>query len=267
MKNVGGEFSPTDETESRRKGSWPLSRWLLLIALALAAHIALIFIFGTRKSITPMVVKDAPRLELIAGASEWLRLNDPTLFALPNSQGFAGPVWVEPPRVQFHRQEWSEPPRYLSLSGGELGGIFSRFMETNRFATFNVELKPPPPFTVPLVPLEPKFADASTLHIEGDLVRRSLLTSMKLPRWPYADVLQPSKVQVLVNPAGNVVSTVLLSSSGFATADPHAVTPDQRALELARAARFAPGPDLTLGKLIFNWCTVPPPATNTPAAL
>ena len=43
--------------------------------------------------------------------------------------------------------------------------------------------------------------------------------------------------------------------------------PTSCALELARAARFAPGPDLTLGKLIFNWRTVAPPATNAPAAL
>jgi hypothetical protein len=41
---------------------------------------------------------------------------------------------------------------------------------------------------------------------------------------------------------------------------------DQRALELAGTLRFAPSSRLTFGKLIFNWHTVPPAATNAPAA-
>ena len=31
-------------------------------------------------------------------------------------------------------------------------------------------------------------------------------------------------------------------------------------------ARFAPAPGLTVGQMIFTWHTVPPPATNSPAA-
>ena len=40
---------------------------------------------------------------------------------------------------------------------------------------------------------------------------------------------------------------------------------DQRALEIARAMRFTPSSRLTIGRMIFNWHTVPPPATNPPA--
>jgi TonB family protein len=58
-------------------------------------------------------------------------------------------------------------------------------------------------------------------------------------------------VQVLVDAAGNVVSTVLLTPSGYDAAD-------QRALELARALRFTPSSSLTFGRIIFNWHTVPP---------
>jgi TonB family protein len=64
-------------------------------------------------------------------------------------------------------------------------------------------------------------------------------------------VIAPSVVQVLVDPSGDVASTALLESSGFKDAD-------DKALELARAARFAPSSQLTLGELIFNWHTVPP---------
>ena len=63
---------------------------------------------------------------------------------------------------------------------------------------------------------------------------------------------------------------VVLSSSGSKTAD-------QRALDLAKAARFKPvarpgpaspgrPPALTWGKLIFQWHTVELSATNSPAA-
>ncbi|HUA39161.1 MAG TPA: hypothetical protein VMA35_12290 [Candidatus Sulfopaludibacter sp.] len=264
MKTASGELEASGEPRPRPRDSWPLSRWLLLILLVLAVHIALIFIFGTRKPVTPMAVKNAPKLELAAGSSEWLLLNDPTLFALPNVKGFSS-AWLEPPPLHFHRQEWTEKPRYLSLPAGELGAAFNQFMETNRFATVKLELKPPARFTVPLVPLEPRLAETSTLRIEGDITRRPLLTPMKLPSWPYADVIAPSKVQVLVNAAGDVVSAVLLPSNN--AGEVRDADADQRALALAGAARFAPASDLTIGKLIFNWCTVPPPATNAPSGL
>jgi hypothetical protein len=242
-----------------------LSRWLLLIVLVLAAHVVLIFMFGARKPETPRAVTNAPELKLAAGSSEWLILNDPTLFALPSREGFAGPAWLEPPHVQFHQLEWTEPPRWLPLPAGELGGIFSQFMQTNRFTTFQFEFKPPPRFTIPLVPLEPKLAGTSTFRVEGDLARRQLLTPMALPSWPDTDVLAPSKVQVLVNAAGDVVSVVLLPSDN--PGEVHNADADRRALELARAARFAPAPGLTIGELIFDWCTVAPAATNAPAGL
>jgi hypothetical protein len=265
MKTEPGESSAPDDRMLRRPGSWPLSRWLLLIALVLAAHVALIFTFGARKPVTPIRVKNAPTLQLTAGSTEWLLLNNPTLFALPNIKGFAGPAWLEPPHVQFHPLEWTESPRWWQLSAGELGIVFSRFMETNQFAGFNLELKASPRYTVPLVPLEPKFAEASTLRIEGDIARRSMRTSLNLPSWPHADLIAPSTVQVLVNAAGDVVSAVVLPSHN--SGEVRDVDADQRALVLARSARFAPGPDWTLGKLIFNWRTVPPPATNTLPAL
>jgi len=263
MKTVSGELGASREAKPRTRRRWPLSRWLLLILLVLAAHVVLIFVFGTRKPITPRAVTNVPELELATGSSEWLLLNDPTLFALPNSLGFAGPAWIETPHVQFHQQEWTEPPRWLQLPAVELGAVFNQFMETNRFTTFKFDLKPPPRFTVPLVPLEPKFAENSTLRIVGDLVRRPLLTPMKLPSWPYADVIAPSKVQVLVNAAGEVISTVLLQPNN--SGEVHDADADERALELARAARFAPASSLTFGKLIFDWHTVTPPATNGPA--
>jgi hypothetical protein len=263
MKTGSGDLIPAGEPTPRGKGHWPLSRWLALIVLVLAAHVVLIFMFGGRKPITPRAVTNAPKLELAAGSSEWLLLNDPTMFALPHLEGFAGPVLRDQQLGQFHRQEWTEPPRWLQLPVGDLGAVFNEFMQTNFFAAYHFELTPPPRFTAPAVPLEPQFAEMSTLQIKGGLVRRPLLTPMDLPAWPYADVIAPSRVQVLVNAAGEVVSAVLLPSEN--SGEVRDADADQRALDLARAARFAPASGLTLGNLIFGWRTVASPATNAPA--
>jgi TonB family protein len=72
-------------------------------------------------------------------------------------------------------------------------------------------------------------------------------------------MLRPEKVQMLVDAAGNVVSVALIEASGLELAD-------SNALAIARAARFAPSSRLTVGQMIFNWRTVPPPATNSPAS-
>ncbi len=262
MRTGSGDLSSAGESRPRGKSPWRLSRWLLLIVLVLAAHIVSIFIFGGRKPVTPRAVTNAPKLELARSSNEWLILNDPTLFALPHLAGFAGPMLRDQQIGQFHRQEWTEPPRWLQLPVGDLGAIFGEFMQTNLFAGFRFELTPPPRFTEPAVPLEPQFAERSTFRVEGDLVRRSLLTPMELTSWPYADVIAPSRVQVLVNAAGHVVSAVLLPSDN--SGEMRDADADQRALELARAARFAPASGLTLGTLVFGWRTIVPPATNTP---
>lgn len=265
MKTDSDEFNAPDETNPPRGGQWPLSRWLFLIVLVLAVHLALIFIFGARRPVTPRSVTDVPSLELAAGTSEWLLLNNPTLFALPSTESFAWQAWLQPTRVGFRPLEWTEKPRYLPLATGELGVVFNQFMATNRFVAFKFELKPPPPFTVPLVPQPPRFAEASTLHLDGDIARRPLLTPVKLPSCTNADIIAPSIVQVLVNAAGEVVSAVLLTPHN--SSEVRDAEADERALELARAARFAPGPEVTFGRLIFKWCTVPLPGTNGPTAL
>jgi TonB family protein len=250
----GGLATPKLQCE----GGWLLSRWLMLVALVFVAHVALIVAFGERKPAAPRAVTNIPELKLATSSAEWLALNDPTLFAQPNLAGFAGPAWLEPPHMEFHRQEWTESPRWLPLPVTELGGTFSQFMLTNRFVASQFELKPPTEFIAPVTLIEPDLAKTSTLRIEGGLTQRRLLTPISLQSWPDDDVLAPSVVQALVDAKGNVISVVLLSSSGLEAAN-------QRALELIRAARFAPSPGLTIGRFVFNWHTVAPPVTNTPA--
>jgi len=248
------------------RAGWPFSRWLILIALVFAAHVVLLFMFGARKQIVPRTATDVPTLKLAGNSDELLALNDPTLFALPHPGDFVTAMWSQAPVVKPPPFGWAEPPRWLSLSTDELMTVFNRFMQTNCFAGYTSEFKPPPKLSTPAQPIEPVLAQASTMRVAGDLAQRRVLNPMSLPSWPYADVIAPSKVQVLVDEAGDVVSAIVLPSDNSLEALSHYDAADQRALELARAARFAPAPRLTIGQMIFAWHTVPPPATNSPAA-
>jgi hypothetical protein len=253
-------------TEPPGGGSWTRNRWFTLIALVFAAHVLLLFAFGGRKQIVARAVTNVPALNLADNSSEWLALNDPTLFALPHQKDFASAIWLPAHVLEPPSFRWTEPPRWLPVSADELGLAFNQFMQTNRFAGFELQLKSPVKLSAPGLPIEPALAQTSTLQIQDGLAQRRLLDPINLPSLPYANVIAPSKVQVLVDAAGNVISTVLLPpDSGFTAADQYDQA-DQRALELARAARFAPSSRLTVGRMIFKWHTVPPPATNAPAA-
>ena len=248
--------------EPQGGGPWTRSRWLTLIALVFAAHVALLFVFGGRKQIVPRAVTNVPTLKLADNSSEWLALNDPTLFALPHQKDFASAIWRQTAAKQPSFR-WTEPPRPLpSPSADELGLAFDQFMQTNHFASFKLQLKPSLKLSAPGLPIEPVLAQNSTLRVEGELAQRQLPSQINLTNWPYANVIAPSKVQVLVDAAGNVVSTVLLPpDSVFAAADQYDKA-DQYALELARSVHFAPSSHLTVGRMIFNWHTVPMTNTN-----
>jgi len=266
MNAASAEPHPSGLTGTKPPGggSWTRGRWMTFVALVFAAHILLLFAFGGRKQIVPRAVTNVPTLNLADNSSEWLALNDPTLFALPQQKDFASAIWLPAHAVNPPPFRWTEPLRWLPLSADELGLAFNQFMQTNRFASLDLQLKSPAKLSAPRLPVEPALAQTSTLQIQGDLAQRRLLDPINLPSWPYADLIAPSKVQALVDAAGNVVSTVLLPPDrGFTAADQYDQA-DQRALELARAARFAPSSRLTIGRMIFNWHTVPITNTNEP---
>jgi len=246
---------------------WPLNRWLILIALVFAAHVGLLFMLGARKQVVPRTTAEIAKLKLANGSDELLALNDPTLFALPRPGDFVTAIWSQAPVVKPPTFRWTEPPRWLRLSPSSLLTVFNRFAETNRVAVFALQLRPPIRLSAPSQFVASALPQASTMRIEGDLRQRRLVTRMDLTNWPYADVIAPSKVRVLVDQAGIVISAVLLPSNNSLEALSHYDAADQRALELARTARFAPAPHLTIGEMIFTWHTVPPSATNSSAAL
>lgn len=245
---------------------WSRSKWLAVVVIIFAAHVAFIFAFGEKKQTAPRPAANVPSLKLADNSNELLALDDPTLFALPHLEEFAGSAWLEPPPIGFRRLNWTEQPRWLGLSAENLGATFSRFMQTNFFAGHTLDFKPSPKLSEP-PPVETEIAQNSTLQVKGELAQRRLINETNLPSLPYNDVIAPNVVQVLVDVAGDVVSAVLLPSENSLDADGRADISDTNALQIARAVRFAPSSQLTFGELIFNWHTVPLATTNPPAAL
>jgi len=244
---------PPAMPESTPERRWSWRDWLLFIPFVLAVHVALIFIFGDYRFPRVRPTINAPQFQLAGDAGEWLALGDPTLFVLPHARDFN---WLRMPDVKPSPFRWTESPRWLSLPTGSLGTVFNRFMQTNSFDGFALDLKPAPKLDAPTVPPLPMPQATSGWRLDDTLARRSLSGETLLPDLPYADVIKPATVQVTVNVDGNVVSAVLLASSGYREAD-------QRSLETARSLRFKPSRHLTVGQVVFHWRTVPPDTSTS----
>jgi hypothetical protein len=254
--------SPALASQTQGEG-WTRNKFIFLIAFALALHVALIFIFGTKKQIVPRAVTEVPHLQLADSASELITLGDPTLFARPNAHDFVTAFWQRPQLVRQPDFHWTEAPRYLLPAPEKFGAAFREFMQTNPPPAMPLNFKPEPKLIEPVTAFDDAMPQATTLQISGELSQRRRLNQIELPSISVNDVIAPSVVQALVDTAGNVASTVLLPDNGIEAAA-HYDLADQLALQLARNLRFAPAPRLMFGEIIFNWHTVPLTATNAP---
>jgi TonB family protein len=233
---------------------WSSKKLLIFILFAFAIHLAFVFVLGTKRPIQPRPATDAPHFQFTETADELIALEDPTLFAQPHLVDYVPAVWRKTPDLPQLPTRWTEPPPFLAPAVETWGATFRVFMASNELGQMPLNFKPSPAFSVPKIDFSTALPQASLLQITGDVSRRTLKESILVPTLKWNDVIAPSRVQVLVNPQGNVVSYVLLQSSEYDKAD-------QAALELARQAKFEPGPSLDLGEMIFHWHTVP---TNAP---
>ena len=248
-----GVVEPSRPSELPSPGeSWSRRKFYSVILLVLLAHIAFIFVFGATKPIVPRAVGPVPQLQLAAAANELIALGDPTLFALPQANDFASAVWLRQLAITPPSFAYTEPPQFLPLPVEKLGATFTAFVATNQFADFQFNFKPEPLLVVANSVFNSPLPTQSTFHIAGELAARPLLNAVAVPSLPLNDVLVPSRVQALVDVDGNVISTVLLDSSGNETAD-------QLALKLTRNLRFAPANQMAFGEVIFHWHTIPAP--------
>ncbi|HEX5398645.1 MAG TPA: hypothetical protein VFY06_06295 [Verrucomicrobiae bacterium] len=260
--------------DGRREG-WSRQRWVTSVMFVFAAQLAIIFVLGRRHFPPQRPLTNVPQMTLADSSSELIALDNPTLFVLPHADDFGSAVWSKTPAVTQKPFPWPEQSgALLSPAVENLGVVFARFMRTNRFGTPVLDFKPEPQLSEPLLTLPPMFSPDSTLQIIGELAGRKWLNPVNLPSWPYSDVIAPSRVQVVVDQEGAVISAALLSPDNSMILLPSVNfdvvrydPADQRALQIARRMRFAPARSVASGQLIFYWRTVPPPATNSPAAL
>lgn len=233
---------------------WSQRKFFSVLAFVLALHLALIFLFATKKPIVPRAPADVPRLQLVDDGNQIIALGDPTLFARPNPHDLVSAFWrqmLPAPQPGFSWSNWAEadPPRYLHLSAGDLGAALHAFLTNSAPAGLSLNLATHPvPLNLPTPPESP-LPQATTLQIWGELAGR-LLNAISLPVLARNDVIAPSTVRVVANPDGTVFSAVVLKPTADAAAD-------QLAIQLAYKLRFKPAPQLTFGEITFVWHTVP----------
>ena len=252
-----GAIIPQDE-------SWSLLRWVILVTLVFGLHIGLIYALGSRKPIEQRVVKNQPTIRLATRLDESLQLNDPTLFALAHSRGFAARTWLQLPEIPFTAFRWTEPPRLLALPVQQLGEAFIRHNNIRSSAPIETPVMPAAKITL----VEPAEASAMTpggsrLRVNGGLTGRKVLnTPSTLPAWPAIEPLTNTLVRVLVDSRGKIFSPALQRpGSGSKDADQFAL---KIAYETKFAAERANGDNLTAGVLIFEWQTLA--KTNAPTS-
>ena len=222
----------------------------------------------SRQSNAPARPENYPSLLLAntnsAGLLEALALEDPTAFARPNPKGFSG-LSLRPERLPHQPHRWQPPEIEIPYPTNLLTVPIDSILKTNLGDSANAFVKPMPEIMVLNVPpLE--MPKASRLEVAGDLAGRKLLASPKLQTWNHTSLLQPTRVQVMVNLGGRVFSVVRLGGSGHAPADAMALALARRAIQFSKTTNAPAAPldasHFTTGDLIFHWHTNPLTVTN-----
>ena len=256
----------------RTEAAWPPSRWLAFVVGVFVLQIALIWALGDRRftsaPVKPfgMSVALLPEINATTSASE---AHEPAFLALPNVRGFSGEAWLkyQPPAHQL--AEWHEPPPWLSLAlhVETLGAAISELAVKSRPPPLRVADQPLPWSPAAELPIAPvPFPAHSRLEFTGGVLPDTLVQIPTLPSWQSNEAVSNSVVRVAFDQAGRPFSCVLLSKSGLKEADDYA-------LRLATGLRYRSTglPShrdardlLNFGTLIFQWHTVPLPASPSP---
>jgi hypothetical protein len=230
-------------------------------------HLGLICFFGTKSQIVPRRVSHVPRLQLADGENTMIALEDPTLFALPNRRDFSSSSWSRIPLVSEPSFQWNESPRWLALDTNSPATAFTDFAPMPAPLEMAQEVKPPPVVTGTPAQLGGAMPVNSSLNILGGLSGRDLLKPVDLPSLPFDNVIPSSRVQVLVDPSGQIISAVLLPPIDSTEEMDRCDAADQQALVIARRLRFTPSSHVNVGEIDFSWQAVPPPSKHSPTQL
>jgi hypothetical protein len=252
--------------------TWNRQRWLYAILAGLTLHIALIWFFGRGPDPASGIPKPASTLHFATDPNAALTLaqfpdlHDAALLPMPGAHGFSLEGWLEFQPLSHILTDWTNAPRWLAPDATALGAQFNRLVDDSASLPQHAGDKPAPPLTDNrLLVSNIHTRQKSVLRLEGPLAQagRSLLNPPELPSWTHSDLITNTVVQLLVDWQGWVFSTALIASSGSAEADQWALrrakalnwTPD--AVRPTPPIHPAPAEALTLGKLVFQWHTLP----------
>jgi len=204
---------------------------------------------------SPVKLKSVNNSNLLS----WLALEDPVALSRPNKHGFSG-VWLRsaPPEHQLAR--WVPPDMPIPGQSNLVRDLIAQVHVEN--PSFDVQLfvKPPPVIsTVTVPPL--RMENSSRLTIEGVLGKRALTEPVSLVSdWQVESILFPSRVQVVVDSQGRVLSGVLLESSGHKPADIAALDISLKKIYFEKPS--SADDSVETGDLLFHWHVDPSFITN-----
>src|SRR5258708_295597 len=104
---------------------WPVRRWWFLIGVVFCAQAGLGVWLGENSFPRLRPPASTPLLRFAGpGSAAIVALSDPTLFALPHRQAFAGEAWLQSPPPPLLSLDWAEKPFWLALPTEQLGHLF-----------------------------------------------------------------------------------------------------------------------------------------------
>jgi len=212
--------------------AWTPGRWVGVTALLAALH-AGAFWLGAR---FPQAPRPAP-----ADPFRWVWSADspdalegivlsPTRFALPGSGGFSGDAARALPPVAYGWGLTEPRPSFLAAETG--GPHLGPAPAPPMLPDHPTAPRTPPPGPEPVARMT---RDSGWAEPAGGLASRRLVRPPTVPAWTEGDSPQPTRIELAVDPLGQVLTARILAGSGSRPAD-------LAALDAARAARFEPLP-------------------------
>ena len=247
-----------DETRA-----WSSFKWAGVIVVIFGVQAGLMLWLGGRAPAS--VPADQPALEVRVPehqAAVTPGAGSPLLLVTPNRNGFSS-VWLRASEITNQPAEWNgQPdgtlPQPLNPPGDE---IVAR-VDSGSAQLVSVLDRPKP--ALKTVGIPPNAISESTFDIEGDLARRTLLARPALVS-PVSDAaLSNSIVEIDVNADGLVVDPAVIPPGGSSSS----AETDAYARSIAMSLQFKPLPraslpaERTWGRVVFQWRTLPAPATN-----
>ena len=250
--------------------AWSPARWFCAIVGIFAMQVGLIWLLAER--VTPAPARlPFPITVRLDGASSSTELAgesqpgvNPALFALPSDENFSGHAWLKYQLPTYEMTAWNEPPHYLTLDQRQedLTTAFSQVITTNSLPALRVADLALPESSVAGEPTpELPISRQSYFEFQFSQGQWSPVVTPVLPSWRYSDVLSNTVIRVLLDKAGVPLSCLPVGSCGSGEADRFAlsVALDLRFRRNSPALPRAQGTnELTSGKIIFHWHTVPP---------